>query len=63
MENKGGDGLMVMFLVSSGKITKLLVCGAPSIKEVTVSGLDGDVRILAQEGSLSKSSGKPWYNS
>lgn len=55
MENKGGNGLMEMFLASSGKTTKLLVCRAPSIKEVTVSGVDGDVRILTQEGSLSKS--------
>lgn len=46
---------MEMFLASSGKTTKLLVCWAPSTKEVTVSGVDGDVRILTQEGSLSKS--------
>ena len=40
---------MEMFLASSGKMTKLLVCWAPSTKEVTVSGVDGDVRILTQE--------------
>ena len=36
MENKGGDGFMGMFLVSSGTTTKLLVCWALSIKGVSV---------------------------
>lgn len=46
MENKGGNGLMEMFLVFSGKMIKLLVCWVLFIKEVIVFGVDGDVRIF-----------------